>query len=290
MSERDPLRMRDYTKFDTMPTEELREFLRADVLLPEDEAPDLDEILYVTDVLARREQTQADGKPSDVEAAWQSFNAHYWPETDDGTSLYEDEPAPRPEKFKWSRQPRALRWAAGIAAMIAVLYVGSLTARAFGLDVWSSVAHWTRETFSLAPPVERPDNAIAPQLQQLQLLMQEHDIFDVYLPSYLPEGFAAREVNCSDRGGYASFSCSLSNGEQEILLKYFVFLSDEARPNMMYEKDDPDPEVYEAGGVTHYLMTNYGQYGAVWFVNRMECSIWGNISHDEMIKIIDSIY
>lgn len=59
-----------------------------------------------------------------------------------------------------------------------------------------------------------------------------------------------------------------------------------------YEKDADDPEEYSKNGVTHYIMTNFGDYFAVWLSGNMECSIYiaGGSTKDELIKIIDSIY
>lgn len=292
MSEQTPRSMRDYTKFDQMSTEELQEFLRADMLLPEDELPDLDAVLYVTDVLARRAQEQTEEAPTDVEAAWQSFCTHYWPETDDGASLYEDVPE-EPCRKHAQKRTRSHTWRsfAAVAAVIAVLYVGAMTARAFGFNIFNSVAEWSQETFSLTPFVKPPKGTVASQLLEMQNLMEEHEVSETYLPSYLPAGFVVDGVDCHVWGsGLTTFSCELRNGKQRIRLKYDVYLTDETRHNTIYEKDTADPELYEAGGVTHYLMTNHGEYIAVWNVDHMDCSIIGSITRGEMIKIINSIY
>ena len=44
------------------------------------------------------------------------------------------------------------------------------------------------------------------------------------------------------------------------------------------------------GGVSHYIMSNLGDYTAVWTVENYECSISGNISVDTLKKMIESIY
>ena len=48
--------------------------------------------------------------------------------------------------------------------------------------------------------------------------------------------------------------------------------------------------VYERDGIEHYIMTNNRQINAVWTNKNYECSIGGDISEDELRKMIDSIY
>ena len=57
---------RDFSHLDKLSTEELQEILRQDSLL-DDDSSDIDTILYITDLLAKRSDSSNNSK--DVEAA-----------------------------------------------------------------------------------------------------------------------------------------------------------------------------------------------------------------------------
>ena len=75
----------EFTNFDSMSTEALREILLQDSLVLEGEGYDVDAILYIMQVLAGREE----GRPS-VDEAWRIFNEYYRSDDCDGTSLYDE--------------------------------------------------------------------------------------------------------------------------------------------------------------------------------------------------------
>ena len=60
----------DHSKFDNMSTAELNEYLRQDSYC---EDSNLDDILYVMEVLERREKEDGNYSPPDVQKAWAEF-------------------------------------------------------------------------------------------------------------------------------------------------------------------------------------------------------------------------
>ena len=57
-----------------------------------------------------------------------------------------------------------------------------------------------------------------------------------------------------------------------------------------FQKDEGDPIPYESGGITHLLSTNAGRSVALWANGPAECAVSGDITMEELQKIIDSIY
>ena len=88
---------RDYSGFDEMSTESLKEILSQDSRLPAGTGYDMDAILYIMEVVERREAEQSSSQFTPVDEAWQQFKARYREEDCDGTSLYEDEEDAAPE-------------------------------------------------------------------------------------------------------------------------------------------------------------------------------------------------
>ena len=64
----------DYSRFDNMSTAELNEYLRQDSYRDDS---DMDEVLYVMEVLARREKEENKHDLPDVQKAWEEFQKYY---------------------------------------------------------------------------------------------------------------------------------------------------------------------------------------------------------------------
>ena len=57
-----------------------------------------------------------------------------------------------------------------------------------------------------------------------------------------------------------------------------------------YFKDDAAVSTFEAGGITHYLMSNNDTNTGAWMNGPFECSISGYVSQDVIREMIASIY
>lgn len=297
---------RSFSELDKMSTGELEAVLRMDAQLPEGEGCDTDLILYITDIIAKRERENPAYSLPDVDKAWNTFNEKYRPHTDGGLSLYEDgqsditelsgiknRPSAPDNTSPVRRKGRGLARAALIAAVIAVLMLAAtVTSYALGYDLWGHVAGWSRESFGFVPdgqiiPSISPSQSSQKELSELQAVLDAHGITANLIPKYIPEGFKHTDIYVDDVGIPNSFTSCLEKSEQTIVVEVItnanIVLSD-------YEKDEGDPEIYETNGVEHYIMTNMGKYLAVWRTENYEVSISGLETRDELIKMIDSIY
>ena len=309
MSQHNMYSNRDFSKFDHMSTEALEEILRQDSYLPEDEESDIDAILYITEVITRREKEQATGKYADANDAWKSFNKNYRPYLDDDKPLFDDEDNCcdtitnlsvdiEPKTFKACNNPRQrrksgfLRKSCIAAAILALLFVCSITSYALGYDLWGAVAIWTKETFSFSASGDKAqDNRmtaeVPEQLEKLELLMSEYPLPKNLLPTYLPDGYEEVETSCDPQASFVDFYCALENGNGFMSIEYRMYTGDNYA--IEYEKDTGNPEIYEKDGTTYYIMTNYGTFYAVWMSANVECGIYGITSREELMKTINSI-
>lgn len=297
---------RDFLMFDEMGTEELNEILRQDSQLPDGEESDTDAILYIMEVIEKRSQELPASDFEDVDRAWDSFNQNYRFASSDERPLFDldDEPQQNDTSDKMQILPpaphsntsprkRVLRTASILAAVIAVLLATSLTAYALGFDLWGAIANWTKETFGFKsteytqPAASSYAKEIPASLKSIANEMELHDVPVTVLPSFLPDGYVEADYQYDESAEAMIFYCLLEKRDSSITLLYNVFYGGQS--HSQFEKDTTNPEQYEHNGTVYYIMTNEGIYFATWTAGNIECSIAGIETHDEVIKIIQSI-
>ncbi len=288
---------RDHSKFDNMSTAELNEYLRQDSYC---EDSNLDDILYVMEVLERREKEDGNYSPPDVQKAWAEFQKYYNTEDNDGKPLHDfddeddDEPTAEIISIKKARKGlnRSIKSIISVAAVLCVILAGSVTAKALGYDIWDAIIVWTKDTFGFETTVNEPKPSeyvkqIPEELVDLKNLMTEHSLSDELIPSYIPDGYKILNLQYADLADADSIFCQLSNGSNDIMLMYSMYSGDSA--SFQLEKDDLSPEKYESGGTTYYLMSNMDDYIVTWLSDNVECTISGIPSRDEALKMIASL-
>ena len=273
---------RDYSRFEKLSTEELRIILRQDSMLDEGDASDTEAILAISTILAEREQKEA---PVDVDAAWAAFQKEYRPFTDP-EPLYALDAEDNTKHPAGSKRPRFMKRLIGLAAVIAlILTVGTVTAYARRYDLFGYVAKWSRDTFRFV----NAEKTSVP-FYNMSAALSVDGITEPLVPRWLPEGYGEDNVKVGETPLYVFYDSWCYIGENTIRMAVTHYNSEE-RGNRIYETDPTvPPEIYEAGGIDHYLMMNGGYWRALWRVGDLECSILGKVSLDEMKRIVDSIY
>lgn len=287
---------RDLSRYNHMSTEELEAILRADFELPKEEESDMEKILYIAEVIARRRAGQPTGRYAYADDAWKSFVEDYLPE-EDRAAFRPDESAGKENeantKKSSSRLIRTvlLRVASVVLVIALVAAAGTVTASALGFDFWAWFTAWTQEMFGIrnpSTPYSDGDQEIPEQLSELYAAMKEYGFPNHLLPTYLPEGYEVGEVECEAYSGYVILCCLLEKDDDSILFNYTLHLADQSAVSI--QKDVDNPDVLEFGGVTHYIMTNLDTYYTVWTVDNVECLIHGIESYEELTDMINSIY
>ena len=288
---------RDHSKFDNMSTAELNEYLRQDSYR---EDSNTDDILYIMEVLERREKEENKSNAPDVRKAWAEFQKYYNTEDNDGKPLHDfddeddDEPTAEIISIKKARKgiSRTIKSIISVAAVLCVILAGSVTAKALGYDIWDAIIVWTKDTFGFETTVNEPKptpyvKQIPEELVELKNLMTEHGLSNKLIPGYIPEGYKLANLEYSDLGDADTIFCQLSNGSNDIMLIYSMYSGDST--SFQLEKDALSPEKYESGGTTYYIMSNMDDYLVTWLSDNVECTILGIPSHDEALKMITSL-
>lgn len=183
-----------------------------------------------------------------------------------------------------------------IAAVVAVTLVCMIAAQALGYDVFGIIAHWTEETFHFTPSEQTEpeqvdvDSFDTTAYQSLQEALDAYGITTAVAPNWYPADFEMSGIKITSASYEVKFRAIYEAGEKFIAVTVRQYGSAGDASSEAFEKSDSTVLKYESGGVTHYLMSNNGQLKAAWTDQNMVCSISGDLSEDELKKMIDSIY
>ena len=275
MSENQIRGIDDLSRYDAMTTGELEEILRLDAQAPEGQESDTEKILYIMEVLAKRNKQNSHTGNTALEA-YESFKQHYMPETDN-TII--------PMKSH-RRLPRWVRRLTATAAVLAILLIGSsVTARAFDFNLWKVVIQWTQETFHFGNwGSSNPNNKL--QFDSFQAALEEGNVPVNLVPTTVPDGYVLVDVTAERSPMKKTYTAIYVNGKKELVITVRDYLD---QSPLYVEQSDGLTEEYQVSGRTYYLLENNQQVQAVWIVDSYECYIFGNITIDELKTMLNSI-
>ena len=266
----------DFSKYDSMRIEELEEILRADAMGPERDDSDVDEILYVMEVLAKKRRQNGIAGKTALEA-YQEFQQHYLPMVEEGSQ----------PKRKSSIIP--FRRIAAVAASLVLVFSLSITANAFSFkDVWDAVVTWAQETFcfSMGGEVHKPANTYEIEYLSLADALSENGWNDKMVPTWIPDGYEVKEILVDKYPTQESYLAIYQSADEYLKISVQLYVAD--YPEQI-EADDSLVEVYSASGIDYYIFNNIDQLQAVWTIENFECYISGKVTIDDLKLMIDSI-
>ena len=274
---------RDFTRYDSMTTEELEKILRLDAEAPMEQESDTELILYIMEVLAKRKNKSNTGKTA--QESWESFQKHYRPQ-DAEHSEHTSKAATNGK----TPQPWLRRLIACAAAIILVLCI-PLTTNAFGWeDVWNLIAQWGKETFAFSIKENSYNNE--PGLDydgkytSLQDLLKRNKIDSDIVPAWIPDGFVLTKCEKDVTPTQEIYRAYYTNDGKNLMFLVQSYISSDP---YSVEIEDDVIEIYEVSGVKYYIFSNVSQVRFVWTVDSYECNVSGDISIDDAKKMIDSI-
>ena len=161
---------------------------------------------------------------------------------------------------------------------------------------------WTDEQMWLTPnqivPVDRNEISVPEEPEDnagLQEALEACGLALQVVPRWLPEGFELNELIVDDQcdDTMLFFHAAYTRDGDYLVMSVSVHLEGEDMEVggvTNFQKDEGAPVPYEAGGVTHMLAVNAGRPVAVWASGPAECAISGDITMEELERMIDSIY
>lgn len=149
------------------------------------------------------------------------------------------------------------------------------------------MATWTKETFQFISPQE-PQDSTHSLKAEFDRLFDPIEVPEYLLPTWLPEHFTkiAEDGYESMSDIFYKFLYESDVSDQFVGISVSYILSN---PTVIYEKDDGEVVIYQKDGIDYYMMSNLNTITAIWKYGSFECQISGDISWEDLKKMIDSI-
>ena len=276
-----------YSGLDLLPTTILEEIIRADFA---DEAEyDSGLIEYVLELIATRKGQENSQSAPDAQEAWSRFQ----------TRLDSEEVLDMPLRIHVAKRKKAshgskkfFRYATIAAACFAVVCTALITAQATGLNIFGTVASWSKGSFYFVD--QSGTYTMPPQTHKVQPLrdaLEKEELPVALAPTWVPEDydFVCIELQNMDviKGVYAVYSSPYEN--KNISINIYLCHSKTILYSMYFEKDNVDPELYIKNERRFYVFPNSGTWTAVWSDTEYGITISGVQSREEILAMIDSI-
>ena len=172
-----------------------------------------------------------------------------------------------------------IRTAMIAAAVVALMVIVTVSAAAAGIDIWRWVPVRNGGTFQFVP-----EDAISKDIPNA---LKQNGIEELLFPTWLPEGFILDEQQIfletpmTINAVYMYRDRVLVISIKEIIDNYKTGWA---------EIDEGETGEYVKNGITHYIFSNYDTVISTWHIEKYLVRISGDVSNEEMKKMIDSVY
>ena len=289
---------------ENMSVPELEVLLQQDFIASNDDAPDVDYIMEITEVIQKKKQAMPDYQPMDAEKAWEEFQSLYIAEDGQTNSIYHSEleevkeNTPKLVKHESKGEKNnAIRKRLIIAALIAALLaVTMIPVSGYANVLQMAIAYWTDDYFSFAPAHRTPGirtqetaQTVPAGFEDLRDFAIEHSITDLMIPQYIPDGFQVADTILNEfllTGGF-NFNVVFTKDDDYISVD---IIREENEPRTTYEMDRDDPITYHLEKIEYYVFSNAGESISTFSCNNIEYSFGTTLSEKELKQIINSMY
>lgn len=284
-------------------TDKLQAILQQQSLLSDDDNFNDGLVMHIVDVLEGREPVFND---LDVNASLEKFNAEVVP------MIEEDVPVDDAEETQDTGQTKtsgsgygSQRVAVVLLAVIVTFIVGrTAIADATGFDLWEYIISWGKETFKIGTGIEITGESESEREASLgggftfsKNEADNHDTIEAALealdikaltPKWIPDGFQLSKVDTTETPMRKVITALYLTDEK--MLTFTVAMHSGNEVPSAYERDEDGGEVLLVNGLEHYFMSNEEQARVAWARDQYQYSIKGNVSREEIVRMLNSIY
>ncbi|MBR3431385.1 MAG: DUF4367 domain-containing protein [Clostridia bacterium] len=192
-------------------------------------------------------------------------------------SISEDH-TPRPV-----RPRKLLRVAVVAAAIVVILVAAAATASALGYDIFGWVPKWNNDVLSFGED-ESPEPNELHDSPHVAVVLKDLGIDEPIYPSWLPDGFRI-DVSVIETDPIFIHE-GYSDGERYLT----ITIEPLSQTGIIsFQKDEQNPTEYIANNRSYFIFADNSCYTATWQTENYSVYIMGEITLDEMKRIIDSV-
>lgn len=285
---------RRFEHLEDLTVEQLEELLSAGVDISEGDDAYVDAII---EEIVRKEHKSPTGRLPDVDEAWRSFQEDFHTEEGEGLSLYPDEAEEeRPVSLAEAAPARKVRksWWKFLTAAAVIFLVLAVTVAPPALgyrDFFEMIGHWNPSIFSFFGVGREPETTEGPGeviYDSLEEALEDNGVTTPVVPK-MSDDYEVIEINVQrfPEMGKIDYHAFYKNGSKTISIH---IIQREREMSRQIERDENYIDEYIVNDVVHYLFSNNGKLWTAWYRDNLECSFQGELSIEELITMIDSIY
>ena len=177
-----------------------------------------------------------------------------------------------------------------VAACLILIFSMTVAADAFGFNPVKMIVSWKEDTFNLLTKKEN-GNVQNNNTSNSSTFAQIEDAFEnikpaPLIPKWIPDGFIFKYAEKFVRSDNVNILLNYESGDGRVIIFDYVIYNDAAKnteSETLFEKDSKN-------GINHHIFSNLNQVQAVWGRLNAIYNISGDISRDEIKKIIDDMY
>lgn len=249
-----------------------------------DQEVDLDAIDAYLQVLEEKAPMPEQKKPEEALAAFKAKHALLLKKVSKKHTHGKTTPAPRQNNNH--RISRGL-----VAAVLAAALSCTVIASASGIDIFKSIARWTKDVFHFSPAqfTETQSSPTSVTYATLSEALEENAVDPSVLPTWYPSEYQCTEVYCRILLDSTKIRAQYSNGESEYSITIHRFTTALKASQSFLEKDDGEFDVRNINGIDYYILSNVDNRNVTWTVDNLQVVISGDLSDEEINSMIDSI-
>ena len=212
----------------------------------------------------------------DVEQGLKAFHERF------GTAIEQEPKAVERKPFRYRRL------LARTAIIAATLFALIFTMQATGFDVFGTIARWTSEQFSFVNEEEKTkEHDRQLEYATLQEALDDCSITEKLAPTEFPKGTGLTNIKVREEKSGVLISAKYALDGRKF---YISIRGADGMPYSEVEIEDPNVESYFVNGIEHHLMVDVKQMKVAWNNGPWECYIAGDLTREDLLMMIDSIY
>mgnify|MGYP004674610137 CR=1 FL=1 len=196
-------------------------------------------------------------------------------------------------KTSSKRSRKTLKFLPFAAAL--VLLIGTVTAQAYGENILDLFAKWSSEIFHLdgsaKPEASIGHNDLAEgevrEYATPQEMLDDFGIRGQLIPTEVPEEFGAPTCLASNDESGLKLQILYESTDHYVFFEYMQISKENVGS---VEKNNQAVVFWNFEGIKHYQLADNGIEKIAWINGNFECHASGNVTGEEMNRIIASIY